>query len=78
MNNVNEQPEQPTFPSYEPPKPLGTPILDHKTSGPLTKMVSKMLAPKFKMPRGKGIQSDQNVHVKHGKHKKHPNPVAYY
>jgi hypothetical protein len=73
MNSVNEQPQ---FPAYEPPKPA--PILDHKTAGPLTKMVSKMLIPKLKMPRGKGVQSDQNVHVKHGKAKKHPNPVTYY
>ena len=77
MNIVNEPSDkQPTFPLYEPPKPPA--ILDHKTAGPLTKMVSKMLTPKLRAPRGKGLQSDQLVHVKHGKTKKHPNPVQYY
>lgn len=57
------------FPQYDPPS--GVPVADHKQAGPLTKMVSRMLKPKFKLPRGKGIQSDQSVHVKHKK-------VKYY
>jgi len=78
MNSINEQPEEqpPQFPSY--PKPLGVPTTDHKTAAPMVKMLNKMLTPKLKAPRGKGIQSDQSVHVKHGKTKKHPNPVTYY
>lgn len=76
MNITNEPPEQPQFPSY--PKPQGIPTADHKTGAPIVRMLNKMLKPNIKAPRGKGLQSDQNVHVKHGKHKKHPNPVTYY
>lgn len=65
----------PQFPSYTPPTPQGIPLADHKQSGVLAKRISKML-PKIKAPRG--IQSNQNVHIKHGKFKKHPNPVPYY
>jgi len=65
------------FIQHDPPKPTGTPVTDHKTAGPLTKMVSKMLTPKLKMPRGKGIQSNQNVKIGHKK-SKHPNPITYW
>jgi hypothetical protein len=58
-------------PVYQPP---GVPVADHKQASPLTKMVNRLLKPKMKlrMPRGKGLQSDQSVHVKHGK------KVRYY
>ncbi len=69
------------FPSYIPPtSPVtpakGPPHADSKQSGVLAKRISKLM-PKTKMPRMKGVMSDQNVHVGH-KNKKHPNPIPYY
>ena len=64
-------------PVYQPPEsqpnPTGVPYADPKDAKGMVRMINKMLKPKFKMPRGKGIQSDQSVHVKHGKNK-----VKYY
>lgn len=57
-------------PVYQPP--TGIPIADPDDAKPMVRMINKMLRPKLKMPRGKGIQSDQTVHVKHGK------KVKYY
>jgi hypothetical protein len=57
------------FPHYDPP---GPPILERKDAAPMIKMISKMARPKMRtrtMGRTKGLQSDQNVHVKHGKKK---------
>jgi hypothetical protein len=51
-------------PTYQPP---GLPVAEHKQASPLTKMVNRMLKPKMRLPRGKGIQSDQSVHMKHKK-----------
>ena len=75
--NEEQQDQNPQFPSYPTPQPQGLPIADSKQSAVLGKRISKMMTPKMK-PRMKGIQSDQNVHFKHGKTKKHPNPVTYY
>jgi hypothetical protein len=33
----------------------------------MMRMLNKGLKPKLKAPRGKGVQSDQNVHIKHRK-----------
>jgi len=49
-------------PQYQPP---GIPAMNPRDQKGLVQMINKMLKPKFKMPRGKGVQSDQNVHVKH-------------
>lgn len=74
---MSDQDQNPQFPLYERPKVQGTPSADSKQSAVLGKQISRMLPSRFK-PRLKGIQSDQQVHVKHGKIKKHPNPVTYY
>ena len=78
------EPAQPpsAFPVYDTPQTTlvtpakGPPHADSKQSGVLAKRISKMM-PKTKMPRMKGVMSDQNVHVGH-KNKKHPNPVTYW
>lgn len=62
--------ETDNFPQYQPP---GIPVANSDDAKPIVRMLNKMLKPKFKMPRGRGIQSDQTVHVKHGKNK-----VKYY
>lgn len=68
---MSDQPENPDCtPVYQPP---GIPHLDPKDAKGLMRMLNKGLKPKLKMPRGRGIQSDQSVHVKHGKGK-----VKYY
>ena len=59
-------------PVYQPP---GIPRMNPDDQKGIVRMINKMLKPKFKMPRGKGIQSDQSVHVKH-KGKKQT--VKYY
>jgi hypothetical protein len=51
-------------PTYQPPAP---PLATSDQAKPIVRMLNKMLRPKFKMPRGKGVQSDQQVHVKHKK-----------
>ncbi len=61
--------EDSQFPNYPPP---GPPVADSKQSGPLTKMLTKMIAPKLKSrlmgkPRAKGLQSNQNVKIGHKK-----------
>ena len=61
---MNEETDK--TPVYPPP---GPPVADHKQAAPLTKMVNRMLKPKMRMPKIKGLQSDQSVHVKHGKKK---------
>lgn len=57
---MNENPDK--TPLYQPPH-----IATSDEAKPIVRMLNKMLKPKFKMPRGKGVQSDQNVHVKHKK-----------
>ena len=59
--------EEVQFPKYDPP---GIPIADKKQAGPLTKMMNKMLPKRIKprlLGRAKGLQSDQNVHIKQKK-----------
>ena len=67
---TDEQPIQ--FPQYEPPK--GIQVADRKQQGPLVKLMTRMLPkrikPKLLGRTRKGIQSDQNVHVKHKKNSK--------
>ena len=67
MNDEQEQPEQPiTFPHY----PQGIPVAEHKQNSPLTRMLNKGFKPKMKarmFGKMKGLQSDQQVHVKHKK-----------
>jgi len=66
------------FPHYDPPEPAnpqGTPVADRKQQGPLVKLMTRMMPKKIKprlLGKMKGIQSDQNVHVKHGKRKHAP------
>lgn len=59
------------FPNYQPPEPpQGIPVADRKQHGPLVKMMNKMLPKRIKprlMGKAKGVQADQNVHVKHKK-----------
>ena len=49
------------------PPPTGIPLASTDDAKPMVRMINKMLRPKLKMPRGKGLQSDQQVHVKHKK-----------
>lgn len=62
-----QQEEKPLqFPNY------GTPVATKKDAGPLIKMMTRMMPKRVKprlMGKAKGLQSDQNVHVKHGKRK---------
>lgn len=55
--------ESDNFPQYQPPQ--GIPHADPDDQKPIVRMINKMLKPKLKAPRGRGVQSDQSVHVKH-------------
>ena len=58
----------PVFPLYDPPQ--GMQVADRKQAAPLMKSISRMLPKKLKprlVGKGKRIQSDQQVHVKHAK-----------
>ncbi len=52
------------FPQYQPPQ---TPAATTDQAKPIVRMINKLMQPKLKNPRGKGVQSDQNVHIKHKK-----------
>lgn len=51
-------------PVYQPP---GIPLATTDDAKPMVRMINKMLRPKFKMGRTKGIQSNQNVKIGHKK-----------
>lgn len=55
------------FPVYQPPQPPGMPVADSDQAKPMVRAINKLLKPKLKMPKGRGVQSDQSVHVKHKK-----------
>jgi hypothetical protein len=58
----------PQFPQYPAPEGPGPTVADRKQAGPLNKLIGKMLPKRaLPRPRGKRIQSDQNVHIKHAK-----------
>jgi hypothetical protein len=59
-------------PHYQPP---GIPNITPGDEKGMVRLINKMLKPKFKLPKGRGVQADQSVHVKHkGKESK----VKYY
>jgi hypothetical protein len=67
----------PELPQYQPPPGLQT--ASRKDAGHLTKIIGKMLSPKIRAPRVKGIQAPQSVKFSHGKHKtKSMKPVNYW
>ncbi len=67
----------PELPHY--PNPSGLQTATRKDAGPLTKILGKMLTPKMRAPRGRGIQAPQSVKFSHGKHKpKSMKPVSYW
>jgi hypothetical protein len=65
---VTEEDKPVQFPQYQPP--TGPQLADRKQQAPLVKLMTRMLPKKIKprlLGKPKGIQSDQNVHVKHKK-----------
>ncbi len=64
---MNDETPPPVFPNYQPPQ--GMQVADRKQAGPLVKSINKLMPKKMKprLTRGKRIQSDQTVHLKHAK-----------